>query len=104
MISGYRVSSHREEMDFDAIHTYISSTYWAEGIPKETFKKALDNSLCFGVFSSEGKQVGFARMITDQATFAYLADVFIDEAHRGKGLSKWLMQEVHDHPSLQGLR
>tara|TARA_R110001606_G_scaffold79901_1_gene184293 strand:- start:11598 stop:11873 length:276 start_codon:yes stop_codon:yes gene_type:complete len=91
MVSGYRVSSHREEMDFDAIHTYISSTYWAEGIPKETFKKALDNSLCFGVFSSEGKQVGFARMITDLATFAYLADVFIDEAHRGKGLSKWLM-------------
>lgn len=104
MVSGYRVSSSREEMDFDVIHGYISNTYWAEGIPKETFKKALDNSLCFGVFSSEGKQVGFARMITDQATFAYLADVFIDEAHRGKGLSKWLMQEVHDHPSLQGLR
>lgn len=104
MVSGYRVSSFREEMDFDVIHSYISNTYWAEGIPKETFKKALDNSLCFGVFSSEGKQVGFARMITDQATFAYLADVFIDEAHRGKGLSKWLMQEVHDHPSLQGLR
>lgn len=104
MVSGYRVSSFREEMDFDVIHSYISNTYWAEGIPIETFKKALDNSLCFGVFSSEGKQVGFARMITDQATFAYLADVFIDEAHRGKGLSKWLMQEVHDHPSLQGLR
>lgn len=104
MVSGYRVSSSREEMDFDVIHSYISNTYWAEGIPKETFKKALDNSLCFGVFSSEGKQVGFARMITDQATFAYLADVFVDEAHRGKGLSKWLMQEVHDHPSLQGLR
>jgi GNAT superfamily N-acetyltransferase len=104
MISGYRVSSSREEVDFDVIHSYISNTYWAKGIPKETFKKALDNSLCFGVFSSEGKQVGFARMITDLATFAYLADVFIDEAHRGKGLSKWLMQEVHDHPSLQGLR
>lgn len=104
MVSGYRVSSFREEMDFDVIHSYISNTYWAEGIPIETFKKALDNSLCFGVFSSEGKQVGFARMITDQATFAYLADVFVDEAHRGKGLSKWLMQEVHDHPSLQGLR
>lgn len=104
MISGYRVSSEREEMNFDFIHNYISRTYWAEGIPKETLKKALDNSLCFGVFSSEGEQVGFARMVTDQATFAYLADVFIDEAHRGKGLSKWLMQEVHDHPSLQGLR
>lgn len=104
MISGYRVSSDREEMNFDVIHNYISRTYWAEGIPKETLKKALDNSLCFGVFSSKGELVGFARMVTDQATFAYLADVFIDEAHRGKGLSKWLMQEVHDHPSLQGLR
>lgn len=104
MISGYRVSSEREEMNFDVIHNYISRTYWAEGIPKETLKKALDNSLCFGVFSSKGELVGFARMVTDQATFAYLADVFIDEAHRGKGLSKWLMQEVHDHPSLQGLR
>lgn len=104
MISGYRVSSSREEMDFDVIHGYISKTYWAEGIPKEVLATALDNSLCFGVFSPEGKQVGFARMITDQATFAYLADVFIDEAHQGKGLSKWLMQEVHDHPSLQGLR
>jgi len=104
MLSGYRISSDRQEMDLETIHAFISSTYWAEGIPKETLKKALDNSLCFGVFSSEGKQVGFARMITDQATFAYLADVFIDEAHRGKGLSKWLMQEVHNHPSLQGLR
>jgi hypothetical protein len=88
MISGYRVSSDREEMNFDVIHNYISRTFWAEGILKETFKKALDNSLCFGVFTYEGKQVGFARMVTDQATFAYLADVFIDEAHQGKRFVK----------------
>jgi len=104
MTSNYRISSNKDEMDFDAIHNYISTTYWASGIPNDTFKKALENSLCFGVFSAEGKQIGFARMITDQATFAYLADVFIDEAHRGKGLSKWLMQEIHNHPSVQGLR
>lgn len=67
-------------------------------------KRALEHSLCFGVFSLEGKQIGFARMISDQATFAYLADVFIDEEHRGKGLSKWLMQTIHDYPALQGLR
>ncbi|NLQ18255.1 GNAT family N-acetyltransferase [Marinomonas sp. M1K-6] len=104
MILGYRISSHYEDMDFDVIHAYIASTYWASGIPAHTLKTALDNSLCFGVFAADGKQVGFARMITDQATFAYLADVFIAEEHQGKGLSKWLMQEIHDHPSMQGLR
>ncbi|MCW4631315.1 MULTISPECIES: GNAT family N-acetyltransferase [Marinomonas] len=104
MVSGYRISWDYKEMDFDVIHHYISNTYWAKNIPQTTLKRALDNSLCFGVFSQEGKQIGFARMITDQATFAYLADVFIDEEHRGKGLSKWLMQEIHDYPSLQGLR
>lgn len=104
MKTNYRISSHREEMDFDAIHSYISKTYWAEDIPIETFRKALENSLCFGVFTVENKQIGFARMITDHATFAYLADVFIDEAHRGKGLSKWLMEEIHSDSSMQGLR
>ncbi|WP_421849536.1 GNAT family N-acetyltransferase [Marinomonas sp.] len=80
-------------MDFYAIHAYIAKTYWAEGIPKETFKKTLDNSLCFGFFSIEGKQVGFARMIADQATFVYLADVFIYEAHRGKGYQNGLCKK-----------
>lgn len=104
MMKNYRISSRAEDMDFDAIHSYIATTYWAEGIPVETLQKALENSLCFGVFTAENKQIGFARMITDHATFAYLADVFIDEAHRGKGLSKWLMEEIHNHSSLQGLR
>lgn len=104
MINGYRISSNQSEMDVESIHKFISQTYWAKDIPIETLKKAIDNSLCFGVFNSEGSQVGFARMITDLATYAYLADVYVLDAHRGKGLSKWLMQEVMSHPDLQGLR
>ena len=90
-------------MDIDFIHAFLTSSYWAEGISKEIIAKSIAGSLCFGVFSDE-KQIGFARMITDGATFAYLADVFIDEAHRGKGLSKWLMEVILSHPDLQGLR
>ncbi len=90
-------------MDLDAIHSFLSTSYWAECIPKETVKRAIDNSLCFGIFANES-QVGFARMVTDSATFAYLADVYIVETHRGKGLSKWLMQRILEHPQLQGLR
>ncbi len=104
MINGYRISSDQSEMDVESIHKFISQSYWAKGIPIETLKKAIDNSLCFGVFNSEGSQVGFARMITDLATYAYLADVYVLEEHRGKGLSKLLMQEIMSHPDLQGLR
>lgn len=104
MVPGYRVSNDSNEMDIQTIHAYIAETYWAKNIPIETFEKAFNNSLCFGVFTSDDKQVGFARMITDHATFAYLADVYIEEAHQGKGLSKWLMKIIHDHPSLIGLR
>ncbi|SHO54601.1 acetyltransferase [Vibrio quintilis] len=67
-------------------------------------QKAIANSLCFGVYKDSGEQVGFARMITDKATFAYLSDVFISETHRGAGLSKWLIHEIVSHPELQGLR
>ena len=86
------------------IHGFISASYWAAGIPIGTMRRAIENSLCFGVFTEGGDQVGFARMVTDKATFAYLADVFIVAAHRGKGLSKWLMQTILAHPELQGLR
>lgn len=91
-------------MDLAVIHGYLTGSYWAGGIPLATLAKAMDHSLCFGVFRVSGEQVGFARMITDRATFAYLADVFILQAHRGKGLSKWLMQSIIAHPELQGLR
>jgi N-acetylglutamate synthase-like GNAT family acetyltransferase len=95
-------------MDFDAIHHYLSRSYWAEKIPKNVMLKAIENSLCFGVLQREdngnSKQVGFARLITDSATFAYLADVYVLEEHRSKGLSKQMMKKIVEHPQLQGLR
>lgn len=104
MIEGFRISSNYEDMDLDAVHAFLSQTYWAKGIPRETLSKAMRNSMCFGVFAASGDQVGFARIITDSATYAYLGDVYILEKYRGIGLSKWLMSEVVSHPELQGLR
>ena len=103
MVKGYTISSDQSQMDLDAIHTYLSQSYWSAGVPKATLATALHNSLCFGVFCAD-QQIGFARLITDKATFAYLADVYILQQHRGKGLSKWLMQEIIQHPENQGLR
>jgi len=102
---------HTDSTQFNiiSIHTFLSSeSYWAKNIPFETVKKSIDNSLCFGVFSIENanahKQIGFARLVTDYATFAYLCDVYIEKEYRGKGLSKWLMQVIHAHPNVQGIR
>ncbi|WED28588.1 GNAT family N-acetyltransferase [Vibrio sp. DW001] len=103
-MDGYRITTETYEMDFDVIYTFISTSYWAKGIPKTTMQKAIENAFCFALFDSENNQVGFARLITDRATFAYLADVFILEGHRQKGLSKWLISEIINHPQLQGLR
>ncbi|MFD2167388.1 GNAT family N-acetyltransferase [Thalassotalea euphylliae] len=100
----YRVTTDKALMNFDVIYGFISQSYWAKGIPVDTMKKAFDHSLCFAVLDEKGNQVGFARMITDYATFAYLADVFILETHRGEGLSKKLMTAIHEYPELQGLR
>lgn len=86
------------------IHGFISNSYWAEGIPRETLERALRHSLCLGVFDAEQSQVGFARLITDYATYAYLADVFVLESHRGLGLSKRMLEEIQGHSELQGLR
>lgn len=99
----YSITTDKTKLDIGFIHHFLSRSYWAEGISKEIVSKSVDGSLCFGVFDGD-QQVGFARMITDCATFAYLADVFIDDAHRGKGLSKWLMQVIIQYPGLQGLR
>jgi len=90
-------------MDIDLIHSFLKRSYWAEGISKEIIRRSIEGALCFGVFEND-KQVGFARMITDRATFAYLADVFIIEEYRGLGLSKWLMDVILSYPDLQGLR
>ena len=100
---GFIISTEKEKLDVDLIHSFLNRTYWAEGISKAIVGRSIEGSLCFGVFEND-KQVGFARMITDKATFAYLADVFIIEEYRGRGLSKWLMQVIMSHPDLQGLR
>lgn len=90
-------------LDIDVIHGFLSRSYWAQGIPRETVERCIRHSLCFGVYHGSA-QVGFARVISDYTTVAYLADVFIIEAHRGKGLSVMLMNEIIAHPQLQGLR
>ena len=104
MDEDYKISANFADMDVDVIHGFISTSYWAKGIPMTTLQRSLENSLCFGVFTERAEQVGFARMITDKATFAYLSDVFVLEARQGKGLSKLLMAAILDHPDLQGLR
>ena len=101
---GYLISTNPSKIDVSVVHGYLSKeSYWAKDIPLETVQQSIENSLCFGLYF-DNKQVGFARLITDKATFAYLADVFIIPEHRKKGLSKWLMETIHAHPALQGLR
>ena len=100
----YLISTDPSLLDVDVIYDYLSGeSYWAKNIPRDVVEKSIANSLCFGVYH-HNKQIGFARLITDKATFAYLADVFIISEYRGKGLSKWLIQVIHAHPELQGLR
>ena len=101
---GFVISCNAERLDVHAIHAFLSErSYWAQGRSLETVRRAIENSLCFGVYRGSS-QVGFARVVTDRATFAWLADVFILEAHRGRGLSKRLVEAVVSHPDLQGLR
>ena len=100
----YSVSTDREKLDLPLIHEFLSTqAYWCLNIPFETFRRSVENSLCFGVYQGDS-QVGFARIISDYATVAYLGDVFILPEHRGKGLSKLLIGDIMTHPSLQGLR
>ena len=113
----YTISDDPARLDLDVIHRYLSTeSYWARGIPRETVARSVAGSLCFGVYyiersqseaeggAGEGAQVGFARVITDRTTFAWLADVFILDEHRGRGLSKRLLSTILAHPDLQGLR
>jgi GNAT superfamily N-acetyltransferase len=101
---GYVVSDDRARLDVGAIHAFLTRSYWAPGIPLEIVERSVANSLCFGLYAPDGAQAGFARVITDRATFAYLCDVYVLEEHRGRGLSKLLMRCVHEHPELQNLR
>jgi GNAT superfamily N-acetyltransferase len=102
---GYLLSDDPARLDLPAIHAFLRETYWARGIPLETVRRSIAHSLCFGLYAEgSGAQAGFARVITDRATFAYLGDVFVLPEHRGRGLSKWLMACILAHPALQGLR
>jgi GNAT superfamily N-acetyltransferase len=101
---GYLISTDPSKIDIEVVYQYLSKeSYWAKDIPLERVQKSIENSFCFGLYF-DNKQVGFARLITDKTTFAYLADVFILPEHRGKGLSKWMIETIHAHPELQGLR
>jgi GNAT superfamily N-acetyltransferase len=99
----YLISTDKSKIDIDVVHGFLSESYWAKGIPKETVFRSIENSLCFGIYQNE-ELIGFARVISDFATFAYLGDVFVLPSHRGKGLSKWLMEIIVAHSQLQGLR
>jgi N-acetylglutamate synthase-like GNAT family acetyltransferase len=98
------ISTDQSSLDFDFIYNYLhGESYWAKGISPEILKRALTNSLCFGMYH-KGKQMGFARVVTDRSTFGYLCDVFIELNYRGMGLSKKLLKSIFEHPELQGFR
>jgi GNAT superfamily N-acetyltransferase len=101
---GYTISTDKTRLDIPAIHRYLSDeAYWSPGIPAEIVERGIENSLCFGLYLGQ-TQTGFARVISDYASFAYLCDVFILQPYRSQGLGKWLMACVMAHPALQGLR
>lgn len=100
----FLISTDPARLDLDVIHGFLTKCYWAKGIPREVVVRSTEHSLCFGIYDGDGAQVGFARVVTDFATIAYLGDVFVLESHRGRGLSKWMMECITQHRALQGLR
>lgn len=100
----FSISTSKDKLDINSIHEFLSTkAYWALNIPKSRVQTSIENSLCFGVYHGE-KQIGFAKVISDFSTIAYLGDVYIVEEYRGKGLSKWLIETIMTYPKLQGLR
>ena len=102
-VNPYHISTDPSRLQLAAIHAYLTRSYWSPGVPQAVVARAIANSLCFGLYLGDA-QVGFARVVTDKATFAYLADVYVLEEHRGQGLSKRLVETIQAHPDLQGLR
>src|SRR5579872_2005293 len=100
----YIISTDPSRLNVDVVYDFLTNCYWAKGIPRDVVARSIEHSLCFGIYDSSGEQVGFARVISDFATVAYLGDVFVVESHRGRGLSKWMMECITRHPALQGLR
>jgi GNAT superfamily N-acetyltransferase len=101
---GYRISLDPAELQLEVIHGYLTRSYWSPGVPMHAVERAVRNSLVVGVYGPSGAQVGFARMVTDHASFGYLADVFVLEAHQGKGLGKALVQALMNMPEIKDLR
>jgi GNAT superfamily N-acetyltransferase len=99
----FLISTDQKLLDIAMIHKFLSDSYWAKGIPRDIVEQSIQNSLAFGLFK-DAVQIGFARVITDYATYAYLADVFVLDNYRGQGLGVWLMEKIMAHPQLQGLR
>ena len=99
----YTVSTDRSRIDLRAVHAFLSQSYWSPGVPEAVVRRAIAGAICFGIYHGS-EQVGFARVITDQATYAYLSDVYVLESHRGRGLAKWMMSVIMAHPALHGLR
>jgi GNAT superfamily N-acetyltransferase len=100
---GYVISTDRDRLDRDAICGFLRTTYWAASVPRDVLERSIEHSLAFGLYAPEGAQAGFARVVTDRARFAWLADVFVLPAHRGKGLGVWLVEAVLAHRELAGL-
>ena len=98
------ISTDPARLDLDVIHEFLTNCYWAKGIPRDVVARSIEHALCFGIYDGSRAQVGFARVISDFATIAYLGDVFVLKSHRGRGLSKWMMECITQHPALQGLR
>ena len=99
-----RISTTKEELDRELVHRFLSEeSYWCPGVSREVVDRSIDNALCFGLYDGD-EQVGFARVVTDAATFAYLGDVFVLSSHRGRGLGTRLMETVMAHPDVQGVR
>ena len=99
----YEIDADKARLDRDLVHDFLAGSHWAKGLPRAVLERALEHSLAFGLYRG-GRQVGFARVVTDHATFAYLADVFVVAAERGQGLGRWLVESILTHPELQGLR
>jgi GNAT superfamily N-acetyltransferase len=97
------ITTDPARLDLETVHGFLTGSYWAEGIPRETVARSIRHSICFGAFDGD-RQVGFARVISDRATFAYVADVFVLDSHRGRGIGKRIMAAVTSHPELQNLR
>lgn len=101
---GYAITTDPARVDLDAVHAFLTTAYWSRGVSREVVERSIAHSLPFSLVAPDGSQAGFARAITDRATYAYLADVYVEAEHRGRGLGTWLVRTIVEHPDLQGLR